>query len=139
MEKEKKYIVYLLFLVSIIMLAVPVFPHHHHADGLICMKNDVEPSCCHTPHHHHPAGHPNCCHDKGCIASHFVQRTPRTERQAPVLKPVLLPVVLSTFLRQLYAFGEPCQPVSYSPYIESLHGVYIARASGLRAPPSLLA
>ncbi len=137
MEKEKKYIVYLLFLVSIIMLAVPVFPHHHHADGLICMKNDVEPSCCHTPHH--PAGHPNCCHDKGCIASHFVQRTPRTERQAPVLKPVLLPAVLSTFLRQLYAFGEPCQPVSYSPYIESLHGVYIARASGLRAPPSHLA
>ena len=137
MEKEKKYIVYLLFLVSIIMLAVPVFPHHHHADGLICMKNDVEPSCCHT--HHHPAGHPNCCHDKGCIASHFVQRTPRTERQAPAPRPVLLPAVLSTFLRQLYAFGEPCQPVSYSPYIESLHGVYIARASGLRAPPSLLA
>ena len=139
MEKEKKYIVYLLFLVSIIMLAVPVVPHHHHAGALICMNNDVEPSCCHTPHHHHPAGHPNCCHDKGCIASHFVQRTPRTERQAPVLKPVLLPAVLSTFLRQLYAFGEPCQPVSYSPYIESLHGVYIARASGLRAPPSLLA
>lgn len=139
MEKEKKYIIYLLLMVSIIMLAVPVFPHHHHADGHICMKNDVEPSCCHTPHHHHPAGHPNCCHDKGCIASHFVQRTPRTERQAPVLKPVLLPAVLSTFLRQLYAFGEPCQPVSYSPYIESLHGDYIARASGLRAPPSHLA
>lgn len=138
MEKKKKYIVYLLFLVSIIMLAVPVFPHHHHADGFICMKNDVEPSC-HIPHHHHPAGHPNCCHDKGCIVSHFLQRTPRTERQAPVLKPVLLPAALSPFIRQLAAFDEPCLSDSYSPYIESLHGVYIVRASGLRAPPSLLA
>lgn len=137
MEKEKKYIVYLLFLVSIIMLAVPVFPHHHHADGLICMKNDVEPSCCHT--HHHPAGHPNCCHDKGCIASHFVQRTPRTERQAPAPRPVLLPASLIALIGQLSVSDDFYQTTSYSPYIESLHGDYIARASGLRAPPSLLA
>ena len=139
MEKEKKYIIYLLLMVSIIMLAVPVFPHHHHADGHICMKNDVEPSCCHTPHHHHPAGHPNCCHDKGCIASHFVQRTPRTERQAPAPRPVLLPASLIALIGQLSVSDDFYQTTSYSPYIESLHGDYIARASGLRAPPSHLA
>ena len=137
MSRQRPYVTALLFLLSILMLAVPVVPHHHHGNEVICMKNDFHAGC--TEAAHHPGQHPGCCHDKGCIASHFVQRTPRTERQAPVLKPVLLPAVLSTFLRQLYAFGEPCQPVSYSPYIESLHGVYIARASGLRAPPSLLA
>ena len=24
-----------------IMLTVPVIPHHHHEDGMICMKNDL--------------------------------------------------------------------------------------------------
>ena len=74
MEKKKQYIVYLLFLVSILMLAVPVVPHHHHGSEAICLKNDLHTGCSEATHahHHHPAGHPNCCHDKGCLTHQFV-------------------------------------------------------------------
>ena len=114
---RKPYITALLLLLSILMLAVPVVPHHHHGSEAICLKNDLHTGCGETNHHHHPAGHPNCCHDKGCL----------THQDLSLLVSLLSPytVFYSTAL--------------YSPYIESLHGVYIARASGLRAPPSLLA
>lgn len=135
---RKPYMTALLLLLSILMLAVPVVPHHHHGSETICLKNDLHAGCDEATHHH-PAGHPNCCHDKGCMASHFVQRTPRIERQAPQPRPVLLPAALSAFIRQLSAFDESYQSTSYSPYIESLHGVFITRASGLRAPPCVLA
>ena len=114
---RKPYITALLLLLSILMLAVPVVPHHHH----------------------HPAGHPNCCHDKGCLTHQFVQRTPRVERQAPQPRPVLQPADLSLLVSLLSPYTVFYSTALYSPYIESLHGVYIARASGLRAPPSLLA
>lgn len=45
--RNKRYIVSFLLFISMIMLVVPVIPHHHHADGVICMKNDLtpEPQC----------------------------------------------------------------------------------------------
>ena len=46
--KTKRHATYLLLLLSILMLGVPVIPHHHHADGVLCMKNDVHAGCC-TP------------------------------------------------------------------------------------------
>ena len=138
---RRRYITILLSLVSILMLAVPVVPHHHHGSEAICLKNDLHTGCGDTghTHHRHPAGHPNCCHDKGCLTHQFVQRTPQVERQAPRPRPVLLPsdFSLPAVLPHLYA--EPHQTISYSPYIESLHGTRIARASGLRAPPCTLA
>ena len=42
--KTKRYIAYFLFFISMIMLTVPVIPHHHHEDGMICMKNDLRPT-----------------------------------------------------------------------------------------------
>ena len=129
----------LLLLLSILMLAVPVVPHHHHGSEAICLKNDLYTGCGEANHHHHPAGHPNCCHDKGCLTHQFVQRTPRVERQAPQLRPVLLPADLDLLVSLLYPYTDSYSTALHSPYIESLHGVYIARASGLRAPPSLLA
>ena len=71
---RKPYITALLLLLSILMLAVPVVPHHHHGSEAICLKNDLHTGCGETNHHHHPVGHPNCCHDKGCLTHQFVQR-----------------------------------------------------------------
>lgn len=141
MEKKKQYIVYLLFLVSILMLAVPVVPHHHHGSEAICLKNDLHTGCSEATHahHHHPAGHPNCCHDKGCLTHQFVQRTPRVERQTPQPRPILLPADFSTFLKVLSPYSEQQSDTLYSPYVESLHGIRVVCASGLRAPPSVLA
>lgn len=136
---RKPYITALLLLLSILMLAVPVVPHHHHGSEAICLKNDLHTGCGEANHHHHPAGHPNCCHDKSCLTHQFVQRTPRVERQAPQPRPVLQPADLSLLVSLLSPYTVFYSTTLYSPYIESLHGVYIARASGLRAPPSLLA
>lgn len=42
--KTKRYIAYFLFFISMIMLTVPVIPHHHHEDGMICMKTTCRPT-----------------------------------------------------------------------------------------------
>lgn len=81
---RKPYTTALLLLLSILMLAVPVVPHHHHGSEAICLKNDLHTGCSEATHsHHHPAGHPNCCHDKGCLTHQFVQRTPRWSVRLP--------------------------------------------------------
>ena len=36
---RRHYITVLLLFVSILTLAVPVMPHHHHADGNICLRH----------------------------------------------------------------------------------------------------
>ena len=71
--KKKQYITYILFFISLIMLVIPVIPHHHHADGMICMKNDITADCC---GHRHSPGNEHCCCDTGCMTTHFVQQTP---------------------------------------------------------------
>ena len=127
--KTKRYIAYFLFFISMIMLTVPVIPHHHHEDGMICMKNDLpSDGCCH-----------HCCCDTGCMTTHFFQQTPNPNNSdiqpcfvwvttlfvEPLLKLLTLPD--ETGIRQEFI------------YLESLHGTFITRATGLRAPPSVLA
>ncbi len=132
---SNRYITYLLFLISIIMLEVPVIPHHHHTNGMLCMKNDLSANCCETQPSEH---HKHCCHTK-CVATHFFKKTPATEDGIEITpsaeSSLYLPAV---FLPQSDALSF--KPIHKPPfYIESLHGTHIARASGLRAPPCVLA
>lgn len=135
--KKKGYITYFLLFISIVMLVVPVIPHHHHANGLLCMKNDISSDCCkqnHNPENDH------CCGDTGCVTTHFFQRSPSTDSNAwaqpdggwaitlyfePLFKLLVLPGI--DVKRQDHI------------YFESLHGTFITRATGLRAPPCVLA
>ena len=78
--KTDRHAAYLLLLLSILMLGVPVIPHHHHADGVLCMKNDVHAGCC-TPTPDEAGGH--CCCDTGCISTHFFQQRPDTSPDIP--------------------------------------------------------
>ena len=87
--KTKRYIAYFLFFISMIMLTVPVIPHHHHEDGI----RDAQES-------------------RGL---------------GDVYKRQLLTLPDETGIRQEFV------------YLESLHGTFITRATGLRAPPSVLA
>ncbi|WP_270570629.1 DUF6769 family protein [Bacteroides eggerthii] len=134
--KTKRYIAFFLFFISMIMLTVPVIPHHHHEDGMICMKNDLpSDGCC----HHQDACNEHCCCDTGCMTTHFFQQTPNPNNSdiqpcfvwvttlfvEPLLKLLTLPD--ETGIRQEFV------------YMESLHGTFITRATGLRAPPSVLA
>ncbi len=55
------------------MLVAAVIPHHHHPNGMICMKQDlpVEQQC--PTHHHHP-GNDSCCSSE-CM-TRFYSPTP---------------------------------------------------------------
>lgn len=132
--KFKRHITYILFVVSLLMTAVPVLPHHHHANGLLCMKNDVSANCC----QHHPdsqrEGH--CCCQTGCVAHHFFQQMPTGTQNE--IHPAVFEIIpfLSPLLFWLSDKSLTCEHKGQIPiYIESLHGMLIARATGLRAPP----
>lgn len=129
--KTNRHTTYLLLLLSILMLGVPVIPHHHHADGLLCMKNDVQAGCC-TPAPDEAEGH--CCCDTGCPATHFFQQRPDTSPDIP--QPLSCDVFfLPSELLASLIFHSPTQ--SLTPvYIEALHDTLLSRATGLRAPPA---
>ena len=131
--KPQRYAAYLLLLLSILMLSVPVIPHHHHADGALCMKNDVHAGCC-TTEAEGTEGH--CCCDTGCPAAHFFQQRPDASPDIP--QPLsndvfFLPAELQALL-VCHSPGQSPTPI----YIESLHDTQLTRATGLRAPPAFV-
>lgn len=135
--KNKRFIYFFLLLVSLIMVTAPALPHHHHGDGIICMKDDIsEKECCPATHNHHHQSDDPCCNDY-CTA-HFQTVTP--DIQIDELQPEFqYSVILFTgqLLLSLHKPGENTINPDYV-YRESLHGTYIQRATGLRAPPYLL-
>ena len=134
--KTKRYIAYFLFFISMIMLIVPVIPHHHHEDGAICMKNDLPSDrCC---QHQGPCSE-HCCCDTGCMTTHFFQQTPNSDNSN--LHPcfVWVNTLFTEPLLKLLALPEETGIRQEFVYLESLHGTFITCATGLRAPPSVLA
>jgi len=119
-----------------IMLIVPVIPHHHHEDGAICMKNDLpSDGCC---HHQGPCNE-HCCCDTGCMTTHFYQQTPSSDNSN--LQPcfVWVHTLFSEPLLKLLTLPEETGIRQEFVYLESLHGTFITRTTGLRAPPFVLA
>lgn len=130
--KNKRYIVYLLFLISIVMLGVPAIPHHHHANGVICMKQDlpVNDQC---PTHHHHDGNDTCCSD-GCL-TRFDSPTPSIQvDNGPHY--VFVATLFTDFMIENLFKPQEKRIKNYYAYRETLHGTVLNRASGLRAPPS---
>lgn len=131
--KLKRHIAYILFVISLLMMAVPVLPHHHHANGLLCMKNDISSNCCQQ--HPESSGEKHCCCRTGCVAHHFFQQMPTGTSNE--YHPAALDIIpfLSPLLLQL-AISQACDSKESIPiYIESLHDMLIAHVTGLRAPP----
>ena len=130
--RNKRYIVSFLLFISMIMLVVPVIPHHHHADGVICMKNDLtpEPQC--PKHYHHP-DNDSCCND-GCMTR---LNSPTPSVQADNNPHYLFTAILFTdFIIENLFRPQERRIKNYYAYRESLHGTAVNRAFGLRAPPS---
>ena len=128
---RRHYITVLLLFVSILTLAVPVMPHHHHADGNICLRHDLAAQPVGPASH---AAHSHCCHNQGCVTTHYFQRVPAIQQVSPVQAQRLVTDFAVFFLRQSTADDLPSNS-SCTPYIESLHGTYIVHAKGRRAPP----
>ncbi|MBR8721470.1 hypothetical protein IX307_002688 [Bacteroides pyogenes] len=131
MIRRKRITVTILLIINIFMLVIPVIPHHHHPDKMICMKQDLSevPGC--PAHHHHP-GQDSCC-DSECM-TRFHSPTPA--RQANSGPHYLFVTTLFThqIIERLFHPQEK-QLKDYSVYRESLHGTNIARTFSLRAPP----
>ena len=133
--KNKRYILYSLMVTCMIMLVVPLIPHHHHGNGMICMKDDVKDTDypCDQQHHHHQ--------DEPCCTSNCM-----TYIESSVPTPQLDEVQPQYFYISTL-FTEPLLRFLTQPeeknihreyvYLESLHGTYILCATGLRAPPAL--
>lgn len=139
--KARRHIAYLLFVVSMLMLGVPVIPHHHHTDGLLCMKNDLGEDCCETQSDPDDGPTEHCCCHTDCITTHFFQQLPTIDtgwlHPAPAGDACFLPALLPL---PAYRFAHPIRQHNHTSYyyLESLHSTLIARAKGLRAPPSIL-
>ncbi len=144
---RKKGYIYFMLLVSVLMLAVPLVPHHHHADGAICMKNDIEsdPLCtdhhsctdhqqCPGHHHHHPENDA-CCGDE-CLTR---LQTPVPASQVDLGHPdyVFVALLFTDYLiEHLFSLQERRIDNNYV-FLDSLHGTNITRAFALRGPPCL--
>ena len=141
---------YLLLLLGMLLTVVPVFPHHHHEDGRICMKNDMqlpqEEHCCDhnhgnpTPcgHATHGCHHEQSCMEADCLTTHLFRIGKSTEFSltAPKVSDIR-PVAFKTGLA-----GTLSLPIHYlhilpRPYVEALYGVDLHAIQGLRAPPTL--
>lgn len=134
--KKKRYIALCLLFISIIMLMVPVIPHHHHIDGLICMKNDITADCC---GHHHSSDNDHCCCGTGCVTTYFVQQTPTSDSASTYPDCLWVTTLFFKSLSGSLSLPEADTQRHGCVYLESLHGTFITRATGLRAPPSVLA
>ena len=130
---KRKYISYLLLLFSILMLTIPVMPHHHHADGQICIKDNVHTDCCH--HHNDDAqAHNHGCEDTGCVTTHFFQQLPSGNEHKSHIDDIQLVEYIIPYILSYFAPEIPKNHIDYG-YRESLHGTRIPFAKGLRAPP----
>lgn len=129
--KNKRHILYFLFLVSMIMLAVPAIPHHHHGNGVICMKHDVTPEA-ECPTHHH-SGNDNCCSDE-CL-TRFDSPTPAGQADnGPQY--IFVATLFTGFIIENLFKPQEQRIKNYYAYRESLHGTHVPRTNSLRAPPS---
>lgn len=134
--KRELYITYFLLLTSILMLSVPVIPHHHHGDEAICMKSDLSQE----GSSQYPVDNGNCCCNSGCITTHFFEQVPTSFNELLLLS---LPNIITLFST---SYSPDIDILSWkqkgenkdNTYQETLHSTYITRARGFRAPPRLL-
>ena len=112
--KRRRYIAWVLMLVSIIMLTASVLPHHHHRE-ILCLQN-------HT------------C-NAGCVTK-FKSVTP--DRAQDSVSPdysfcLLLYTVTDVLALSLRLTEHNTLPYNY--YLEKLHSTCLPHVKGLRAPP----
>lgn len=140
--KQRKYIAWILVVVSMVMLAASVLPHHHHQDFL-CMhskSNTCECNSGYVAHHlegHCTHGHQAC--DAGCITN-FQSIAPDevSDDVVPDYSFCSLLYTVADILSVPLPLVESRVTISIS-YLEKLHPACLPHVMGLRAPPVILA
>ena len=145
--KQRRFIAWMLMVVSIVMLTASVLPHHHHRE-ILCLQHDVAACECtshytgHHHEHHQHAGH--CSHGthhacgSDCV-THFQTLTP--EKASVDVSPDYSFCALLYTLADLLSIPLPLKDtranLSYF-YLEKLHSTCLWHVQGLRAPPSFV-
>ena len=143
--KQKRFIAWMLMVVSIVMLTASVLPHHHHQE-ILCLQHDAEAceyshECSKHHEHHHHEGH--CSHDKHTCGSdcvtHFQTVTPNDSSVdiSPNHSFCSLLYVVSDIMSIPLPLNEIRANLSYF-YLEKLHSICLGHVMGLRAPPALV-
>lgn len=139
--KQRRFIAWMLMVVSIVMLTASVLPHHHHQE-ILCLQPDVETcECTHgcTDHSHEN----QCSHEcDGCgsdCVTHFQILTP--ERLSGDVSPDYTFCSLLYTVSNLLSIPLPLTGSKASHpyfYLEKLHSIGVPPVAGLRAPPAFV-
>ena len=133
--KRRRYIAWVLMLVSMVMLTAAVLPHHHH-QHILCLHNDVtacECDCGENKENHAAESH-HACEDH-CVTN-FQSVTP-DEAQGDVSPDYSTCQLLYT-LADILSIPLPLEDkegIQHSCYLEKLHATCHPHVMGLRAPP----
>jgi hypothetical protein len=135
--KRRRYIAWVLMLVSIIMLTASVLPHHHHRE-ILCLQHDMTLYGCqcsvqHQQHNNSSDENHTC--NAGCVTK-FKSVTP--DRAQDSVSPdysfcLLLYTVTDVLALSLRLTEHNTLPYNY--YLEKLHSTCLPHVKGLRAPP----
>ena len=144
--RQRRYIAWVLMVVSIVMLTASVLPHHHHRE-ILCLQHDVEACECathttgHEHHRHQHEGHGTHSHHacgSDCV-THFQTVTP--DRASVDVSPEYSFCALLYTLADILSIPLPLNDtkanLSYF-YLEKLHTTCLPHVKGLRAPPVLV-
>ena len=145
--KQRRFIAWMLMIVSMVMLTASVLPHHHHQE-ILCLQHDVEAcecaSHCEGKHHDHYHHEGHCSHGKHACGSdcvtHFQTITPddASVEVSPEYSFCSLLYTVSDILSIPLPLSEKKANLSYF-YLEKLHSTGVLPVMGLRAPPFVLA
>lgn len=135
--RQKRVIIKFMLFISIIMLIAPVMPHHHQAEGLICVTH----STTQTDSTDYQNSHSQSNNGKECNSHCLTQirlNTPETINIDAAPQHLLIAILFDNDI--LYALLHPQERELKRKhyYIESLHGIQLASAFSLRGPPSFL-
>lgn len=126
MRKKKEFIQYVLLTASFFMLLSVVLPHHHHHDGRVCYK---WPTASETH-----GNSPKSCDCSGHNLAFYTNVQSHTIEDGHAFHYLFPLQILYAYHTELFALTRQFFD-EFAVYVESLHGIWIAIASGLRAPP----
>ena len=138
--KRRRYIAWVLMMVSMIMLTASVLPHHHHQE-ILCLQHDMDICACHCGGYNHQdsASNENHTCNAACVTK-FKSVTP--DRAQDSVSPdysfcSLLYAVTDVLILTLRQYEHNTLP--YNCFLEKLHSTCLPHIKGLRAPPYVLA
>ncbi len=131
---KKSFIAYFLLVSSILIPLSFIIPHHHHSDGTFCFSLTQAEETQHETEGHHESSH--------CTCNGHNQATYTTVQSHLTGGSIWLFLIP---LETLFSYTSPSFLLSdlallwrRALYTESLHDFWIAKAVGLRAPPSVV-